>query len=353
MDGNIHKMREEIDLLDEEILNLISKRKQLSKKIIDLKIGSNLPVEDARREREIILNLHNKFSDKLSLNFIIRLFDNVFTEAKKQVKFGKLEAGKQQNIIDALNKRPLIIAGPCVIESQEQIHDIANILSKMEVKFLRGGVFKPRTSPKSFQGLGIEGLKYLNIAAHETNMYTVSEVLDSRQLEENYSNIDVIQIGTRNMTNFNLLKSIGKSTAADKKPVMLKRGFSSTINEFLSAAEYILDAGNPNVLLCLRGIRTFEQIDSTMRNTPDLADILELKQKTNLPVIFDPSHSAGNSNYIISLSKAALVLGADGLMIECHENPSEALSDGIQSIYPEKIIDIFEFAEKLIKRRDI
>jgi 3-deoxy-7-phosphoheptulonate synthase len=179
-------------------------------------------------------------------------------------------------------------------------------------------------------------------SARANNMFTVTEILESDQFERNSEFIDVIQIGSRSMTSYGLLKSIGKLSAKANKYVLLKRGFSATVNEFLLAADYILQAGNPNVILCLRGIRTFEQIDSAMRFTPDLASILELKEKTNLPIIFDPSHSTGNSKYIVPISNAALQLGADGLMIETHTVPQNSKVDSSQAITPDEMLKIIK-----------
>lgn len=233
-----------------------------------------------------------------------------------------------------------MIAGPCSVESREQISRIAAELSAMGIKFLRGGAFKPRTSPDSFQGLGSEGIKYIREAAEANGMFVVTEVLDTEELEECYDKIDVIQIGSRNMASFGLLKTIGKKTAADKKPALLKRGFSSTLGELIHAADYIRNEGNPNVFLCLRGIRTFEQIDSIFRFTPDLASIVELKQRTDMPVLFDPSHSTGDSKYVNQIAKAALNLGADGLLIESHYNPENALTDAKQCVLPESLKEL-------------
>ena len=245
-----------------------------------------------------------------------------------------------------INKNPLIIAGPCSVESPDQIRKIARETSSLGIKHLRGGAFKPRTSPQSFQGLGKDGIMYMRKAADEFNMTVVTEVLDNNQLDECLDMIDIVQIGSRNMTSSGFLKYVGKKTAIANKGVLIKRGFSATINEFLMAAEYIRNEGNSNIILCLRGVRTFEQIDSAMRFTPDLASILELKEKINdlgYKVIFDPSHSTGNSKYVVDVAKAALVLGADGLIIECHTNPVVAFSDGEQSILPNQLKLLLEF----------
>ena len=218
-----------------------------------------------------------------------------------------------------------LISGPCAIESEEQIVSTAKAVKKCGATILRGGAFKPRTSPYSFQGLEEEGLKYMKIASEETGLDTVCEVTSLRALELAAPYVDMIQIGARNMQNFELLKEAGKSSL----PVILKRGLSSTIDEWLNAAEYIMASGNPNVALCERGIRTFE---TATRNTLDLSAVCVLKEKTHLPVIVDPSHAAGVRAYISPLAKAAVACGADGIMVEVHPNPAKALSDGPQSL---------------------
>lgn len=218
-----------------------------------------------------------------------------------------------------------LISGPCAIESEEQIVSTAKAVKKCGATILRGGAFKPRTSPYSFQGLEEEGLKYMKIASEETGLDTVCEVTSLRALELAAPYVDMIQIGARNMQNFELLKEAGKSGL----PVILKRGLSSTIDEWLNAAEYIMASGNPNVALCERGIRTFE---TATRNTLDLSAVCVLKEKTHLPVIVDPSHAAGVRAYISPLAKAAVSCGADGIMVEVHPNPAKALSDGPQSL---------------------
>jgi 3-deoxy-7-phosphoheptulonate synthase len=253
-----------------------------------------------------------------------------------------LSQEENHKIFESFKQKPVVIAGPCAVESTEQIAKISLELSKRGIKFLRGGAFKPRTSSKTFQGMGTKGIDILRGAADEYGFNIVTEVLDNNQLDENYEKIDIIQIGSRNMASYGLLKQIGKKTAQDQKPVLLKRGFSATISELLYAADYIRDEGNPNVLLCLRGIRTFEQIDSHFRFTPDLSAILELKERSDLPIIFDPSHSAGDSRYVVQIAKAALLLGANGLLIETHYDPTKARIDGQQSILPEQLDEILE-----------
>ncbi|HOR95144.1 MAG TPA: 3-deoxy-7-phosphoheptulonate synthase [Spirochaetota bacterium] len=222
-----------------------------------------------------------------------------------------------------------IIAGPCSIESEEQIMATAHFVKKAGATILRGGAFKPRTSPYAFQGLGIEGLKLLRKAGDYYTMPVVTEVLDSEDIAMVSQYADILQVGARNCQNFSLLKKLGKI----QKPILLKRGMMVTIKEYLMAAEYILAEGNTNVILCERGIRTFE---TETRNTLDISAVCVLKQKTHLPVMVDPSHASGNWKLIHPLSLAAIAAGADGLMIECHINPEAALCDGDQSLRPDK-----------------
>ena len=222
-----------------------------------------------------------------------------------------------------------IIAGPCSIESEEQIMATAHFVKKAGATILRGGAFKPRTSPYAFQGLGIEGLKLLKKAGDYYAMPVVTEILDSEDIAMVSQYADILQVGARNCQNFSLLKKLGKI----QKPILLKRGMMVTIKEYLMAAEYILAEGNTNVILCERGIRTFE---TETRNTLDISAVCVLKQKTHLPVMVDPSHASGNWKLIHPLSLAAIAAGADGLMIECHINPEVALCDGEQSLRPDK-----------------
>lgn len=225
-------------------------------------------------------------------------------------------------------KEIVIIAGPCAVESKEQLLETARYSEKYGGQILRGGAFKPRTSPYSFQGMEEEGLKLLQLAKVETGLPFVTEVMDTRQVGLVSDYADMLQIGSRNMSNFPLLKEAGLSA----KPVLLKRGMNATIEEFVMAAEYILAQGNDQVVLCERGIRTFE---TAYRNTLDLNAIPMLKSLTHLPVIADPSHGTGHRWMVSTMSKAAIAAGADGLIIEMHHRPDEALCDGDQSLYPE------------------
>ena len=232
-----------------------------------------------------------------------------------------------------LPKNKIIMAGPCAIESYEQLLETAKFIKKQGANMLRGGAYKPRTSPNSFQGLKEEGLEILKSVKIETGLPVITELMDARDLEKIYDVTDIIQIGSRNMQNFTLLSEVGKQD----KPVMLKRGISSTINEWIGAAEYIAIGGNSNIIMCERGIRTYN--DYT-RNTLDIAAVPIIKKETNLPVVVDPSHATGVRYLVKPMSIASIAAGADGLMIEVHPNPSEALSDGPQSLNFDEFEDL-------------
>jgi len=226
-----------------------------------------------------------------------------------------------------------VIAGPCAVESRAQITETAWRVKEAGASALRGGVFKPRTSPYAFQGLGQEGLEYLAEAREQTGLPVVAEIMSQTQLDLMVKYVDVLQVGARNMQNFNLLRAIGET----QTPVLLKRGLSATIEELLMSAEYILAGGNKQIMLCERGIRTFE---TATRNTTDINAIPVLKSLTHLPVILDPSHSTGHADYVASVARAAIAAGADGLIVEVHPDPAKALSDGKQSLKPDKFAEM-------------
>lgn len=232
-------------------------------------------------------------------------------------------------------KKIVVMAGPCSVEGREMLFEVAREVRSAGAAFLRGGAFKPRTSPYSFQGLGEEGLKYLREAADESGLLVVTEVMDTRNVELVSRYADMLQIGARNMQNFDLLKEVGMS----KKAVLLKRGLSATISELLLSAEYLLSKGNFKVLLCERGIRTFE---TATRNTVDINAIPVIKKETHLPVIVDPSHGTGKWEYVIPVALAAIAAGADGIMVEVHTNPEIAMSDGPQSLLPKKFRELVQ-----------
>ncbi len=236
-----------------------------------------------------------------------------------------------------------LIAGPCTVESKEQITQAAHKVKALGCTMLRGGAFKPRTSPYTFQGLGDEGLEYLIAAKKETGLPIVSEIMDPSQLDL-FKDVDVLQVGAKNMQNFALLKALGKVG----KPVLLKRGFSNTIEELLFSAEYLISSGNPNVILCERGIRTFE---TATRNTFDITAIPLLRRLTHLPIIADPSHSTGDSLLVAPVCMAAVASGVQGLLIETHDDPKSALCDGMQAITTDQLKDISVKIHKLLEIR--
>ncbi|MFC1709386.1 3-deoxy-7-phosphoheptulonate synthase [Candidatus Omnitrophota bacterium] len=240
---------------------------------------------------------------------------NTIIKASAKVKIGANKIG--------------VIAGPCAIENYDVLYEIGKKIKESGASILRGGAFKPRTSPYSFQGLGEEGLRYLKQVGKALNMPTITEVMDTRDVELVSKYSDMLQIGARNMQNFNLLKEVGQT----KKPVVLKRGLSSTIKELLMSAEYILSGGNFNVILCERGIRTFE---NATRNTLDISAVPVIKKLSHLPVIIDPSHASGKWEFIPALARAGVAVGCDGLLVEVHVKPEEALSDGSQSLIPNR-----------------
>lgn len=229
-----------------------------------------------------------------------------------------------------------VIAGPCAIESHEQFLTIAHAVKAAGANFLRGGAFKPRTSPYSFQGMGKEGIEIMKVAREETGLPIITEMMDPRHIDLYGEDVDVIQIGARNMQNFDLLKEVGRS----KTPVLLKRGLAATYEEFLMAAEYIMAGGNENVILCERGIRTFEP---WTRNTLDITAVPVIQKKSHLPIVIDPSHAGGIYWLVDPLSRAAVAIGADGITVEVHHRPEEAVSDGQQSLIPETF-------EKMMKK---
>lgn len=267
---------------------------------------------------------------------ILQPFKLAGREAKGEdtiIRIGPAEIG---------GKRFCVIGGPCAVESREQIIETAKLVKKCGAAILRGGAYKPRTSPYSFQGLEEEGLEFLKEASRAAGMPFATEVMTPEQVPLVEEHADIIQIGARNMQNFGLLKAVGRTN----KPVILKRGMMSTINETLMSAEYILSEGNKDVILCERGIRTFE---TETRNTLDISAVPVLKKLSHLPVIVDPSHGTGHWDLVIPMAKAAVVAGADGLMVEVHPRPAEAFSDGAQSLKPERFRQLMEEIKPLLK----
>ena len=253
--------------------------------------------------------------------------NRLFHEADSVIDVAGVKVGGKEKIA--------VIGGPCSVEGKEQVVRIAEKVKAAGGTMLRGGAYKPRTSPYAFQGLGTEGILDLVAAREATGLPIVSELMSEHEIDEFEQYVDLVQIGARNMQNFRLLKAVGKM----KKPVLLKRGLANTIEEWIMSAEYIMAGGNENVILCERGIRTFEKYT---RNTLDLSVVPIIKEKTHLPIIIDPSHATGDWRYVESMSLAAIAAGADGLIIEVHENPEAAWSDGAQSLKPERFASVIE-----------
>ncbi|MFH0843409.1 MAG: 3-deoxy-7-phosphoheptulonate synthase [Bacteroidota bacterium] len=274
----------------------------------------------------------NSCTKPLNVNFSVPARVDINSKPEKSVvNVGEAAFGGNEVVI---------IAGPCAVENSEQLHETAMAAKKGGAKVIRGGAFKPRTSPYKFQGLGIEGLKMLREISRETGLPVVTEVMDTRQVDLVAGYADMLQVGSRNMHNYALLKEVGMVG----KPVLLKRGMMATIEEFLLAAEYILNQGNTDVVLCERGIRTFE---TSTRNTLDLSAVPMLKHLSNLPVIVDPSHGTGVRWMVPSMAKAAIAAGADGLIMEIHYKPDVALCDGQQSLYPSDFFCLMKELKKI------
>jgi 3-deoxy-7-phosphoheptulonate synthase len=292
--------------------------------------------DQARTVFGVIGDLQNLDGDQLSGKSCVEKVVQVQEPYKKANRLFHpentvIQVGEQLIGADKLT----VMAGPCSVESEEQIVSIAQAVKNAGAGFLRGGAFKPRSSPYSFQGLKEEGLELLKIARAATGLPIVSEIMSVSMLDRFVTEVDIIQVGARNMQNFDLLKAVGQTN----KPILLKRGMSATIEEFLMAAEYIMSEGNENVILCERGIRTFE---TYTRNTLDLSAVLALKRMSHLPVLVDPSHATGLSWMVESLSKAAIDVGADGVIIEVHNDPANAKCDGQQSITPARFATLMQ-----------
>ena len=323
-----------------EINNLIKRIKKLGLKAM-ISQGEERTIVGVIGPEDII-RLHplDVFPGVDKIIPVLAPYKLVSRELKKENSIIKIKGG-----VEFGSKKITIIAGPCSIESRKQLREVAGKIKEAGAAILRGGAFKPRTSPYAFQGLGEEGLKILRDVSIEFNIPTVTEVMDTRDIALVAKYTDILQIGARNMQNFNLLKEVGQT----KKPIILKRGLSATIKELLMSAEYILSEGNFNVILCERGIRTFEEFT---RNTLDLSAVPSIKMLSHLPVIVDPSHACGRWGLVAPLSKAAVACGADGLLIEVHPNPQEALSDGSQQLLPNNFLNLMKELKEVARAID-
>src|SRR6185436_1249918 len=331
-------LREEIDRLNQSILALVQGRARLVLEIAEIKRAQGLDGYDPQRELEMLQNLTAQVTGPFGPEEVKEIFRSIFrasldiqdAERRQSLRVRRRDlvpaGGIRVGDVAIGAGRPVLFAGPCSVETEEQMEEIASFLAQLPVaKILRAGAFKPRTSPYAFQGLREEGLKMLRQAADRHHIVTVTEVLDTSTLDVVAAHTDMLQIGARNMYNTELLKAVGRLG----KPVLLKRGFMATLEELLLSAEYILSHGNDQVVLCERGIRTFEP---STRNTLDISAVPLLKSETSLPVIVDLSHALGRRDIILPCARAALASGADGLMIEVHPHPDQALSDGFQQL---------------------
>ncbi|HBC4762433.1 TPA: bifunctional 3-deoxy-7-phosphoheptulonate synthase/chorismate mutase [Staphylococcus aureus] len=338
MSNKLESYRSEIVSLNHQILDLLSKRGELAQKIGEEKLKQGTRIYDPQREKEMLNNLIDSNKGPFNDNTIKQLFKEIF---KASTDLQKSENEKHLYVSRKLKPEDTIVTfdnggiigdgnksfvfGPCSVESFEQVEAVAKNLHAKGEKFIRGGAFKPRTSPYDFQGLGVEGLKILKQIKDKYDLNVVSEIVNPNDFEVADEYLDVFQIGARNMQNFELLKEAGRT----KKPILLKRGLSATIEEFVYAAEYIASQGNQNIILCERGIRTYEK---ATRNTLDISAVPILKQGTHLPVMVDVTHSTGRKDIMLPTAKAALAVGADGVMAEVHPDPSVALSDAGQQM---------------------
>lgn len=333
----LEELRSKLDEVNLQLLDKINERAKLVQEIGKVKSSQGINRFDPVRERKMLDLIAEKNEGPFETSTLQHLFKQIF-----QVSLELQEDDNRKALLVSRKKHPedtivtikgeaigdgsqRLIAGPCSVESYEQVASVAKVLKDQGLKLLRGGAFKPRTSPYDFQGLGIEGLQILKRVADEYDMAVISEIVDPKDIEAAVEYIDVIQIGARNMQNFELLKAAGSVN----KPVLLKRGLSATIEEFINAAEYIISKGNGNIILCERGIRTYEK---ATRNTLDISAVPILKQETHLPVVVDVTHSTGRRDLLLPTAKAALAIGADAVMTEVHPDPAVALSDSAQQM---------------------
>lgn len=339
---NLSSSKDAITKIEEQLIQLVLKRHKL---VQELQTNDGISSESLFTR---MVHLAKKKKDEQMIEAIEDLFKGLSDKKKEKTFLYSREHQKEDTIVTVNGERigngdPHLIMGPCAVESDQQVREVAAVLKQKGVKLLRGGAFKPRTSPYDFQGLGVEGLEILSRVAREHNMAVVTEIMSADQIEEAIPFVDVIQVGSRNMQNFSLLNELGRID----KPILLKRGLSATIEEFKLAAEYILSHGNKKVILCERGIRTYE---TETRNTLDISAVPILKQETHLPVIVDVTHSTGRKDLLAPAAKAALAIGADGIMAEVHPDPANALSDSKQQMNLNEFEEFYSEIQHFLKR---
>ena len=347
----LEELRTQMTKVNEIIIHYLNEFFQISNKIGEIKNKMDLPHFDPVRESEMLNEILQKNRGPMPNDLMKRIFKEIFKASIEEMGIGtrrrlevkRLPSGKNLvvnvNGIEIGGEKPILMAGPCSVEDYKQIFTTAKRMKELGVNILRGGAFKPRTSPYSFQGFEEDALKMLRTVADELNMAIITEVLDIRNLPVVVEYADILQVGTRNMFNYSLLKELGKIN----KPTMIKRGLMATIDELILAAEYVYIGGNHQIILCERGIRTFE---TQTRNTLDISSIPILKKETPLPIIVDISHSLGRKDIIKPIAHAALAAGADGLMFESHYNPAIALSDSEQQLDLEEAEKLINYLKK-------
>ncbi|MGM0843902.1 MAG: bifunctional 3-deoxy-7-phosphoheptulonate synthase/chorismate mutase [Bacillota bacterium] len=333
----LDQLRSQVDDINLKLLESINERARLVKEIGRVKERQGMNRFDPVRERDMLNNIIDRNDGPFDNTTVEHIFKEIFKAGLDLLQ----DSHRKELLVSRKNKpadtivsvkgeeigdgNPHFIFGPCAVESYEQVYEVARAIKGKGLNLIRGGAFKPRTSPYDFQGLGMEGLKILRKAADEFNLAVVSEIVNPADIEPASEYVDIIQIGARNMQNFELLKAAGSA----RKPVLLKRGLSATLEEFMNAAEYIISQGNGDIILCERGIRTYER---ATRNTLDISAVPILKQETHLPVFVDVTHSTGRRDLLLPAAKAALAIGADGVMAEVHPDPAVALSDAAQQM---------------------
>ena len=353
-ESDLERIRAELDALNMRLLDLLNERSRLVEQIGPVKLAAGHRLYDPVREAEQLERLMLANNGPLPNALVEQVFRAVFRAALSQQTEGGgahaplvMERGtgtRGVRVGDAVigGGKPVIIAGPCAVEDEASLEVVASRLKELGVRFLRGGAFKPRTSPYTFQGLGMEGIRMLAAAGARHGMKTITELTDPALLDEYLSAVDVVQVGAHNMFNYDLLKKLGQVD----KPVLLKRHFAARMDEWMLAAEYLYAGGNRNVVLCERGIRTFE---TSTRYSLDISASGLVKSRTELPIIVDISHAAGRKDLLLPLAKASLAAGADGLMVEVHEHPEVAMSDGAQQLNLEQFaqfaVDLQPFLE--------
>lgn len=354
----LENLRNQADEINLEILNLINKRAELVEEIGKIKEKQGVNRFDPLRERHMLDLIKENNKGPLTEGAVSHIFKEIFKQAldlqqtntKKELLVSRKR--KKEDTIVNVNGEPIgtggpsFVFGPCAVESYDQVDAVGAEIAKKGLKLMRGGAYKPRTSPYDFQGLGLEGLKILKEVGQKYGLGIVSEIITPTHLEEALDYVDVIQIGARNMQNFELLKAAGQTD----KPVLLKRGLAATIDEFIHAAEYIMSNGNQQIILCERGIRTYEK---ATRNTLDISAVPILKQETHLPVFVDVTHSTGRRDLLLPCAKAAIAIGADGVMAEVHPDPAVALSDSQQQMDFETFDAFYDTLQKFMKTHDI